>query len=123
MQSLFALVPVLLFTSFALGVICLACVTALLFSLFWVGLAVLVLGSALFVTSTVAVLAWLWVVAAYVAASFVYGLVISKRDGAASDTTNEAKLQGKRDQIFKKESYEINGKTVNGDQDHKDGEH
>lgn len=77
------MLPVLLFASFALGTVALAAISALFFSLFWIGVAALVLGPTLFVTSSLALLAWVWVVGTYLAATFAYGLVF----GAGTTTT------------------------------------
>lgn len=109
----------LFFASFVLAVLCLGLVSALLFSLFWIGLAVLVLGSTLFVSSAVAVLTWVWVVAVYVAASFVYGLMVSKPNGPASCPTKMPKLQEKRDYNAKKE-HGSNSEDANGAETPKD---
>lgn len=86
-QALFSLLPVLLFASFVLGTVSLAVISALLFSLFWTGIAALVLGSTLFLTSGLALLAWAWFVGAYLAVTFVYGLVF-----AAGGVTEESRV-------------------------------
>lgn len=69
------MLPLLLFASFAFGTVILAAISALFFSLFWIGVAALVLGSTLFATTSLALLAWVWVVGTYLAATFAYGLV------------------------------------------------
>lgn len=68
-----------------LGTIALALFTAVIFSLFWIGVASIVLGSTLFVTFGLAALGWLWFVGTYLAANFVYGLV-----AGSSDTVDHA---------------------------------
>lgn len=126
-QSLFALIPVLLFTSFVLGVLCVALVSALLFILFWIGVAGLVLGGTLFVTFWVAVVVWTWGVGLFLAGRFAYGLVVA-RQGTGHDV-GEKKMREKWEQIVAKkeeEEPEVNGsKTkaiVNGDgEKHEDG--
>lgn len=90
-QALFSLLPVLLFASFVLGTVSLAIISALLFTLFWTGVAAFVLGSTLFITSGLAVLAWAWVVGAYLAGTFVYGVVF-----AGSQDTTQAKADEQR---------------------------
>ncbi|KAG8159280.1 hypothetical protein KVR01_010941 [Diaporthe batatas] len=81
-QLLLSLIPILLFASFVLGTVALAISTAVIFCLFWVGVASILLGSTLFVTFGLAALGWLWLVGAYLAASFVYGLLTGSSDGA-----------------------------------------
>ncbi|KAJ4423288.1 hypothetical protein N0V82_002015 [Gnomoniopsis sp. IMI 355080] len=88
-QGLFTLLPFLLFVSFAFGTVALAAISALLFSLFWIGVAALVLGGTLFVMSSLALLAWVWVVGAYLVANFAYGLVFSDSQAAAGSKGEE----------------------------------
>lgn len=68
-----------------LGAVAVALFTAVIFSLFWIGVASIVLGSTLFVTFGLAALGWLWFVGTYLAANFVYGLV-----AGTSDTVDHA---------------------------------
>ena len=70
-----------------LGTIALALFTAVIFCLFWIGVASIVLGSTLFVTSGLAALGWLWLVATYLAANFVYGLVAGSSHKADQTAT------------------------------------
>jgi hypothetical protein len=65
-----------------LGTVALALFTAVIFCLFWVGVASIVLGSTLFVTFGLAALGWLWLAGTYLAANLVYGLVTGARNNA-----------------------------------------
>lgn len=76
-----------------LGTVALALFTALIFCLFWIGVASIVLGSTLFVTFGLAALGWLWLVCTYLAANFVYGLVAGSGD--RSDQAAKKKMEEK----------------------------
>lgn len=88
-----ALLPVTLFTSFVLGTVAVALVSALLFSLFWISLAALVLAAALSATFALAVAAWVWGVGAYLAVAFAYGLVVS---GGQNQGQSQGQDQGQQ---------------------------
>lgn len=113
-QSIFSLMPILLFASFAFGTVALAAISALLFSLFWIGVAALVLGGTLFITSSLALLAWVWVVGAYLAASFVYGLVFADGQAAESKAEEQQRLLSEKwTKIVKSEPNSVgNGKAA-----------
>ncbi|KAK8137147.1 hypothetical protein PG984_005087 [Apiospora sp. TS-2023a] len=74
-QSVFSLLPLMLFVSFALSTIVFALVCGLVFSLFWIGIATLLLVPTLFVTCTVAILVWIWAVATFVFARRIYQMI------------------------------------------------
>lgn len=65
----------MLFVSFALSTVVFALMCGLVFSLFWIGIATLLLVPTLFVTCTVAVLVWIWAVATFVFARRVYQMI------------------------------------------------
>lgn len=92
-----------------LGTIALALFTAVIFSLFWIGVASIVLGSTLFVTFGLAALGWLWFVGTYLAANFVYGLVAGSSDKA--DHAARLKMEEKWASINKKEPDANDGET------------
>ncbi|KAH7152841.1 hypothetical protein EDB81DRAFT_789839 [Dactylonectria macrodidyma] len=71
-QLLFSFLPVLLFTSFALSTVAFSLGAALVFALFWIGVAFMVLVPALLVTSSVAVLIWAWAVGSFLVARWLY---------------------------------------------------
>ncbi|KKY37116.1 hypothetical protein UCDDA912_g02867 [Diaporthe ampelina] len=108
-QLLLSLVPILLFASFVLGAVAVALFTAVIFSLFWIGVASIVLGSTLFVTFGLAALGWLWLVGAYLAANFVYGLVGGSSDNA--DHAASLKMEEKWASINKKQPATNDGET------------
>ncbi|KAF3760377.1 hypothetical protein M406DRAFT_335046 [Cryphonectria parasitica EP155] len=110
-QAFFALLPSLFFTSFVLGTLSVAFISALLFSLFWIGLAALVLASTLSLTFGLALLAWVWLVGAYTAASFVYALVAGR--DASPKPADDLMLREKWAKIVKREP-ETNGDGPEG---------
>ncbi|KAK7994113.1 hypothetical protein PG989_007494 [Apiospora arundinis] len=71
-QSIFSLLPLMLFVSFATSTAVFAFVCALVFSLFWVGVATLLLVPTLLVTFSIAVLVWVWAVATFLVARRLY---------------------------------------------------
>lgn len=110
-QLLLSLVPILLFASFVLGTVALALFTAVIFSLFWIGVASIILGSTLFVTFGLAALGWLWFVGTYLAANFVYGLVV----GNSNNADHAVKLN------MEEKWARINDKKSAADEDEKNG--
>ncbi|KAK4138471.1 hypothetical protein BT67DRAFT_431077 [Trichocladium antarcticum] len=72
-QAIFAIIPILLFLLFTVSTLLFVIGVALLFILFWVGVALLVLLLALSVTFGLALCAWLWASAVFVAGRSVVG--------------------------------------------------
>lgn len=64
--------PLLAFVTFAISTILFALGVAVVFSLFWIGVALLALVPALLVTSCIGVLAWAWAVGSFVVARWIY---------------------------------------------------
>lgn len=83
-----------------LGTVALALSTAVIFCLFWIGVASVILGSTLFITFGLAALGWLWLVGTYLAASLVYGLVTGSSD--EPDQAARLKMEEKWAKIDKK---------------------
>ena len=71
-QLLFSFLPLLAFITFAISTIVFALGVAVVFSLFWIGVALLALVPALLVTSCIGVLAWAWAVGSFVVARWIY---------------------------------------------------
>jgi hypothetical protein len=71
-QALLASIPLLLFATFSLSTLLFALGAALIFSLFWIGTALLVLVSTLLLTSSLAVLVWAWAVGSFLLARSIY---------------------------------------------------
>lgn len=67
--------PLLIFSAFILSTVIFAVCTALLFSLFWLGVALLVLVPTLLLTSTIAFFAYAWGLSSYVFVRQVSGWV------------------------------------------------
>ncbi|KAJ8110265.1 hypothetical protein ONZ43_g5917 [Nemania bipapillata] len=85
-QLVLALLPLLLFGTFVLSTVVLATLTAIVFVLFWMGVALLFLVPTLFFTSGLAVLLWLWAVSTYVTTRALYNrLPASVRARASAD--------------------------------------
>ena len=93
-----------------LGTVALALFSAVIFSLFWIGVASIVLGSTLFVTFGLAALGWMWFVGTYLAANFVYGLVAGSSDKADQQAAT-LKMEEKWASIDKKELGAGEGET------------
>lgn len=71
-QLALSFLPLLTFAVFALSTIAFSLGAALLFSLFWIGVAFMVLVPTVLVTSSIAVLVWAWVVGSFVVARWLY---------------------------------------------------
>ncbi|KAF7546281.1 hypothetical protein G7Z17_g8552 [Cylindrodendrum hubeiense] len=71
-QLLFSFLPVLLFATFSLSTVAFSLGAALVFALFWIGVAFMVLMPALLLTSSVAVLIWAWAVGSFLVARWLY---------------------------------------------------
>merc|ERR1711964_922716 len=70
-QLILSFTPIALFPSFSLGVLFLSLITALLFSLFWIGVALL---PTLFITVSLAIVVWVWAVSSFLVARWVYNV-------------------------------------------------
>ncbi|CAG7555855.1 unnamed protein product [Fusarium equiseti] len=73
-QLLLSFLPLLIFVIFSLSTILFALGSAIIFALFWIGVALLILVPALLVTSSIAVLVWGWAVGSFVVARWLYNL-------------------------------------------------
>jgi len=74
-QTLLSFTPVAVFLAFALGTLALSFITALLFSLFWIGIALFVLVPTLFITVSLGIVLWVWAVSSFLVARWVYNIV------------------------------------------------
>ncbi|KAE9379297.1 hypothetical protein N431DRAFT_397538 [Stipitochalara longipes BDJ] len=83
-QFLLSSTPIALFLAFALGTLILSFITALLFSLFWIGIALLLLVPTLFITVSLGIVLWVWAVSSFLVARWVYNFVPSKSHGSIS---------------------------------------
>ncbi|KAH6682012.1 hypothetical protein B0J14DRAFT_695483 [Halenospora varia] len=77
-QTIFSLTPLLLFASFSIGCLLLASISAILFSLFWIGLALAILVPTLFVTVGLGVFVWVWVVGSWLVGRWAWGVVFER---------------------------------------------
>jgi hypothetical protein len=88
-QLLLSFTPLALFASFALGTILFSFITALLFSLFWIGAALLVLVPTLFVTVSLGIAVWIWVVCSFIVTKWAYNMIpLGIRGGMEVDMPN-----------------------------------
>ncbi|KAM5356522.1 hypothetical protein ACJ41O_003168 [Fusarium nematophilum] len=71
-QLLFSFLPFLLFATFSLSTVAFALGAAIIFALFWIGVAFMLLVPTLLVTSSVAVLVWGWAVGSFIVARWLY---------------------------------------------------
>ncbi|KAI0157395.1 hypothetical protein GGR57DRAFT_65430 [Xylariaceae sp. FL1272] len=85
-QAALAALPILFFLGFALSTLTFATLSALAFTFFWVGLALLFLIPTLLVTSGLGILVWLWVVGSYMVGRWAYNkLPVSVRGDVQVD--------------------------------------
>lgn len=82
-QLLLSITPLLLFLSFVTSTFLLAVFCAVIFSLFWAGIALLVLTPSLFITVGFGILLWTWALGSYLAAKWVYSLIPVNVSGKA----------------------------------------
>lgn len=75
------LAPLLFFAGFVATTIAVSLISAILFSLFWIGIALLFLVPTLFVTFTIALLLWAWAAASFFASRWVYQRLPFSVDG------------------------------------------
>ncbi|EFQ25911.1 hypothetical protein CGRA01v4_14317 [Colletotrichum graminicola] len=71
-QLIFSFLPTLVFVSFAFSTVAFAFGVAVVFSLFWISIALLVLVPTLFFTCSIAVLVWVWAAGSFVVAKRLY---------------------------------------------------
>src|SRR6202012_5948959 len=74
-QLVLSFTPVALFLSFTVGTLLISLITALVFSLFWIGVALLVLVPTLFITISLGIAVWIWAVTSFLVARWVYNVV------------------------------------------------
>ncbi|CAM1502755.1 Fc.00g075310.m01.CDS01 [Cosmosporella sp. VM-42] len=103
-QFIFSFLPLLIFATFAISTVAFALGSAIIFSLFWIGVAMLLLVPTLLVTFSIAVLVWGWAVGSFVVARWLYN---HAPVGVKGDVEVEA--GGKRVTVYKE------GKNVDGE--------
>ncbi|RDW60094.1 hypothetical protein BP5796_11700 [Coleophoma crateriformis] len=74
-QLLLSITPLLLFVSFVTSTFLFAAFCAVIFSLFWAGIALLILTPTLFITVGFGLLLWTWALSSYLVAKWVYSLI------------------------------------------------
>ncbi|PNP56158.1 hypothetical protein THARTR1_03683 [Trichoderma harzianum] len=107
-QALFALLPLLLFFSFALSTILLALSAAFAFAFFWIGIASLFLIPTLFITASLAVLCWGMSVGSFVVARKLYHYA----PAAIHHDGNDAKSPASEDTLVVPEVVVSNGVEI-----------
>ncbi|KAL3953397.1 hypothetical protein ACCO45_013340 [Purpureocillium lilacinum] len=97
-QVCFSFLPLILFALFCASAAGFALAAGLLFTLFWMGVALFILVPTLLLTSSVAALVWAWALAAFVVARFLYSHAPAVVSGV------QAQAPGKR--------VDVKGKTT-----------
>ncbi|TAQ87994.1 hypothetical protein B7494_g3676 [Chlorociboria aeruginascens] len=98
-QLLLSFTPILLFSTFILSTILFSLLAALIFSLFWIGIMLLVLVPTLFVTVSLGIAAWIWVVGSFLVARWVYNVLpVGVRGTAEVGMPNGKKVVVKKGQ-------------------------
>ncbi|KAI1843170.1 hypothetical protein JX265_009909 [Neoarthrinium moseri] len=97
-QLLFSALPLALFISFSISTGIFAFVSAVVFSLFWIGVALLVLVPILFVSFSAAVLVWLWAIATFLVGRWIYRMMPVSMQGDM-----QVKMPNGKQVIFQKE--------------------
>ena len=94
MQATLAILPLLLFVSFVFSTILFAIGAALIFILFWLGVAMLVLAPTLLLTLALSVGVWAWGVATFLAVRWLYNLIpYNVKGGIAEDDASGRRLE------------------------------
>lgn len=106
-QLIFSFIPLLTFAIFSLSTVAFAFFAAIVFSLFWIGVALLVLVPALLVTFSIAVLVWAWAVGSFIVARWLY---YHSPVGMQGDL--QVETGGKRFTVYK-EGKEVDGSIEN----------
>ncbi|OAQ75115.1 hypothetical protein VFPBJ_09090 [Purpureocillium lilacinum] len=102
-QVCFSFLPLILFALFCASAAGFALAAGLLFTLFWMGVALFILVPTLLLTSSVAALVWAWALAAFVVARFLYSHAPAVVSGV------QAQAPGKRVDV--KGEDDFGGKT------------
>lgn len=88
----------------------LSLIAALLFSLFWIGIALLILVPTLFITVSLGIVVWIWAVSSFLAARWVYNVVpVNVRGKAEVGMPNGEKVV-----VNKQDGWSGEGKVVDG---------
>ncbi|KAF6836199.1 hypothetical protein CMUS01_05501 [Colletotrichum musicola] len=91
-QLVFSSLPVILFSAFALSTAAFAVGAAVVFALFWIGIALLVLVPTLFFTCSVGILVWVWAAGSFLLAKWLYEMSpVSARGVVEVDAPNGSK--------------------------------
>lgn len=85
-QLILVFLPFTLFASFVIATVLFSFITALLFSLFWLGAALLVLVPTLFVTVSLGIVVWIWAVCSFLATRWAYNMLPLGTSSSRVDT-------------------------------------
>jgi len=86
----------------------------LLFSLFWIGVALLVLVPTLFITVSLGIVVWIWAVSSFLVARWVYNVVpVNVRGKAEMGLPNGKKVVVNKEDGWRSEGR-VEGKVVDG---------
>ncbi|KAM0323865.1 hypothetical protein ACHAQA_008445 [Verticillium albo-atrum] len=93
-QLIFSFLPLVIFATFALSTVAFALGAALIFALFWIGVALLVLVPTLFLTSSIGVIVWLWAAGSFVVAKKLWQVAPSSVKGSQHGSTTNGERTG-----------------------------
>ncbi|KAI1377051.1 hypothetical protein F4677DRAFT_66020 [Hypoxylon crocopeplum] len=108
-QLVLSLTPLLLFAGFATTTLAVSLISAVLFSVFWIGIATLFLVPALFITFSIALLLWAWCAATFFASRWVYSKLLFGVDGDGDGNILTNGIGGKKVIFEKKEDGDGTG--------------
>lgn len=103
-QAAFSFLPLLTFAVFSLSTVAFALGAAIVFALFWIGLAFMILVPALLVTFSIALLVWAWALGSFLVARWIYS-----RIPASVSADFEVTTAGKRLSVVKDEKGGVEG--------------
>jgi hypothetical protein len=117
LHALISTFPLLLFLSFSVGVFAAATISAILFTLFWIGLALLVLLPTLFVTVSLGCFGWACAVTWVLVARYLFQRVLG--DGESQSLVPVEKGNGERpwENANRKGVVERGEEVINGFED------
>ncbi len=90
-QATFALPPITLFASFIVSTLLFAASAALIFALFWIGIALLILVPTLLATFSISIGVWAWGVASFIILRWLYNMIPSSVKGGVDAGSSNGK--------------------------------
>ncbi|KAI0381238.1 hypothetical protein F5Y04DRAFT_86485 [Hypomontagnella monticulosa] len=107
-QATLSLAPLLLFVGFASTTIAVSLISAVMFSLFWIGVAMFLLVPTLFISFTIALFLWAWAAGTFFAGRWVYERLPFSIDGDGKVVSTK----GGKKIIFEKKDIDGAGANI-----------